>query len=109
MLKKHSKPYAIDWDGTLVDHPPAIPFEEVLTYDAMPYAAKVITYLTKLGYEFYVLTARTKKEQKEVRKWLRTHGFPKMKVTNVKTDATLYIDDRAFRFTNWLDVGKMIR
>jgi hydroxymethylpyrimidine pyrophosphatase-like HAD family hydrolase len=103
------KPIAVDWDGTLVDHPPNIPIEEVFTYGPQEMAPKVLNYLVKQGLEFYVLTSRPRSEHRRIRKWLRDNGFPKMKVTNVKTESRLYIDDRGYRFTDWLDIGKLLQ
>jgi hypothetical protein len=100
---------ALDWDGVLIDHPPNISFEEILTYPPMPFAVKVLTYLRRTGLKFYVLTARKDEELPAIRKWLKNNGFWKMEVTNKKQEATLYLDDRAYRFTNWIDIGKLLR
>lgn len=105
---KDLKPIALDWDGVLIDHPPNITFEEMLTYPPMKDAVKIVNYLVQSGYEMYVCTARLSKEHKYIRKWLRTHGFPKMRVTNKKLQGTkVYIDDRAIRFEgNWDTIAK---
>ncbi len=100
---------ALDWDGVLIDHPCNIPFEEILKYDPVSGAVRIINYLASKGEEFYVLTARTDEEVSLVELWMKEHGFPKMKVTNKKLPATMYIDDRAVRFTNWEDISKLIR
>lgn len=101
-----SKLIALDWDGVLIDHPPAIGFDEILTYEPMPWAVKSINYLVSKGFEFYVLTARNDEDIPKIREWMVKHGFPEMEVTNIKKNAVCYIDDRAIRFTNWQDISK---
>ena len=100
---------ALDWDGTLIDHPPNISFTETLTYGPIPGAVKVLNYLANSGIEFYVLTARGDHELERIKKWIKRHGFPKMEVTNKKRPATMFVDDRAVRFTNWTDISKLIK
>lgn len=100
---------ALDWDSVLIDHPCNIDWEEILTYGPMKDAVKVINYLVGEGVEFCVLTARPESKHKDICKWLTTHGFPEMEVTNIKKSATMYIDDRSFRFTNWQDISKLLR
>lgn len=100
---------ALDWDGTLIDHPPNITFKETLTYGPMPRAVKILNYLVDSGLEFYVLTARDTKQLPAIRRWMKKHGFPPMEVTNIKKPATLYIDDRGYRFTNWADISKLLK
>ncbi len=97
---------ALDWDGVLIDHPCNISFEEVLKYGPMKDAPRIVTYLESKGIELYVLTSRKTEQLPQIRKWLKKHGFPEMKVTNKKTSAVAYIDDRAIRFTNWIDISK---
>jgi len=100
---------ALDWDGVLIDHPPNISFEEILTYSPMPWAVKSLNYLVSQGIEFYVLCARDDEQLVKVKEWMDKHGFPSMEVTNRKRKATMYIDDRAVRFTNWLDISKLLK
>ena len=100
---------SIDCDGVLIDHPSNISFEDTLTYEPMPKAVKVLNYLAEQGIEFYVLTARKDHELPLIKKWMEKHGFPEMEVTNKKRNATLYIDDRGYRFTNWTDISKLIK
>lgn len=47
-------------------------------------------------YRLILFTTRTNTE--ELRAWLLRHGFPPMKVTNIKEPAHLIIDDRALTF-----------
>ena len=99
---------AIDFDGTLIDPPPNIPFKEILTYQPMSRSVKILNYLASKGFTLYVCSARPHKELKEIKKWTRRHGFPEMRVTNKKLPGTIvYIDDRCVRFTNWTDISKL--
>ena len=59
------------------------------------------------NYEVYILTNRPEEEWDDIYKWLLKNGFPSLLVTNKKLPNTFaYIDDRAIRFTNWLDICK---
>jgi len=43
------------------------------------------------------------------KRWLKKHGFPKIKVTNKKPIATRYVDDRGIRFEgNHQSIVKLI-
>lgn len=58
-----------------------------------------IEHFAARGFEPYILTARP--DLREIRAWLKTHGFPPMIVTHTKLSADVYVDDRAFRFRAW--------
>ena len=105
---KDSRLIALDFDGVLIDHPPNITFDEILTYPPMKDSVKVLNYLVDQGIEFYVLTARHGKEIDGIKRWLKRNGFPEMRVTNKKTNAVIYLDDRGYRFTNWTDFSKLL-
>lgn len=50
------------------------------------------------------LVCFTTREAELVEPWLRQHGFPKMKVSNLKEPAHLIIDDRVVLFKGeWTD------
>ena len=100
---------SLDFDGVLIKHPCNLSFKEILEHDPMPDVVRIINYLASVGVEFFVLTARTDEQLPLVKEWLKDHGFPDMLVTNKKIPATMYIDDRAVRFTNWEDISKLIR
>jgi len=84
----------------------AIDFDGVIRIDDKP-AGGVFEALNKFknkGYEVVIFTSRN---LKEVRKFLRTYGFPNIRATHSKPDgACAYIDDRAIKFTSWRDVIK---
>lgn len=83
----------IDFDGVLHDYkgwegPKALgkPIEK----------ARASCYQLERNYRLVCFTTRPKEF---VEPWLRLHGFPPMKVTNIKEPAFLIIDDRAVTFT----------
>jgi len=97
--------YALDFDGVLCQHPPNIEWEEIKTYPPSPECVKILRYLSDFV-DFYVLTAR--KETAEIKQWCQLYGLPDMEVTNIKRNATAYIDDRAIRFDSWINISKLI-
>jgi len=101
--------YAIDFDGVLCDRqglPRVGSFKDCAPND---YAVEAIKCLRRNHHEFYILTNREEKEWKDIYEWLKYNGFPKMRITNIKEKGTtIYLDDRAVRFTNWLDFCKLI-
>jgi len=94
----------IDFDGTLCKRegiPRAREFADSLP---MENALEAVKELSK-KFELYVFTNRKDKELIEL--WLHSYGFPPLRVTSRKLSKTIaYIDDRAIRFTNWLDICK---
>jgi hypothetical protein len=42
--------------------------------------------------------ARTEEGRRAIATWLRVYGFPPMKITAEKEPATIYVDDRGYRF-----------
>lgn len=98
---------AIDFDGVLADGK-GIPREnDFMNWKPKGNAVEAVSFLMSLGHECYVLTSRGKKEWGKIRAWLIEYGFPSMDITNVKQKATVYIDDRAVRFTSWQDICKL--
>ena len=72
----------------------------------MDNAKEAVDYLSK-KYELYICTNRPADEWIDIGDWLEKYNFPVMTVTNKKyPDTIAYIDDRAIRFTSWLDVSK---
>ncbi|MBU1092568.1 hypothetical protein KJ836_02785 [Patescibacteria group bacterium] len=103
------KRLAIDFDGVLCDRY-GIP-RSVDWFDCPPTvnAVDAIKYLDK-SYDLYVCTNRRRKEWPKIKEWLKDWGFPDLKVTNKKLIGTIaYVDDRAIRFTNWLDITKYFK
>lgn len=98
---------AIDFDGVLITHPHSLSFSDCLRFGKpTKNSVEVLNYLSKF-HELYVLTSRT--EHDRIKDWLWDWGFPEMEVTNVKKPASVYVDDRALRFTNWTDISKYLK
>ena len=87
---------AIDFDKVLSSYEG---YEEGVFGEPIPGALNAVKEFIADGYYCYVFTARP--ETQEVEKWLRKYGFPDMKVSNYKSPAHVYVDDRAYRFTKW--------
>ena len=83
-------------------------------------AKKVMKQLVQAGgYEVVIHTTRANADEqggdaqaklKEMYKWLKKYGFIEgthyHRITAYKPKAIAYIDDRAIRYTNWLDLKK---
>lgn len=99
----------IDFDGVLIKHP-GIPKHDWADFNDPPMenAREIIQHLIEEEHEIYVFTSRPKKEWPKIAEWLDTYKFPVMEITNIKRPASMYIDDRAIRFTNWQDIRKLL-
>jgi hypothetical protein len=102
---------ALDFDGVLIHHK-TVPtrkdwWKDKPTVNALEVVSK---WSNNLFNEIYILTAREPEEFFQVRKWLVKYGFSKdIRITNVKEKGTdVFIDDRAIRFTNFMDLSKLI-
>lgn len=96
--------YAIDFDGTLV-HRTGIPTNSNVWMDKPKKGAIETLRLLK---DFYILTNRSEKDFPLIRLWLKDWGYTQeVLITNKKQPkTTVYLDDRAVRFTNWNDFRK---
>lgn len=93
----HAKTLAVDLDGAL--HAYSRGWSGGALYDdPMPGAVEAMWTLS-LKWRLVVFTAR--RDLQAVLRWLNTHGFPEMEVTNQKPPAWAYIDDRAIEFKSW--------
>ena len=98
---------AIDYDGVLIDHQD-IPTSEKWWKDQPMKGAVDALWLLSKEHEVYICTAREEKDWPIIEQWMDIHGFPKLEITNKKKPNTdVYIDDRAYRFTNWNDIYKL--
>jgi len=91
VIHKYSKGWK---DGSIYDKP-------------VPGAREAIKRLIKAGFVVIILTVKSSRGEtrnREIRTWLKHYGFPQVEVTNIKPAAIAYIDDRAIRFTNWVDI-----
>jgi hypothetical protein len=97
---------AVDFDGTICKRN-GIPTSEWNSYELpIEGALNAIKSFQSLGHEVWIFTSNPSLEL--VKDWLKVHKFPSLEVTNIKKPATIYIDDRAIRFTNWQDIRKYI-
>lgn len=102
--------YAVDFDSVLCKRDGFPRTSSFFNDPPVEGAREAVEYIWSIGHECYVLTARPSRYWKEIVVWLYHYGFPGMQVTNVKKPGTtLWIDDRAYRFTNWLDIIKLIK
>jgi hypothetical protein len=107
---KMKKRIAIDFDGVIHDYTHgwqdgAIHGGPVLG------AIEAMERLLEEGFDILILTTRGSEavQVELIRQWLRDYEFSAwdtIEITNEKHYALAYIDDRAVRFTNWLDVRK---
>lgn len=91
---KQPKPIilAVDFDGVVRDTQTGKPIDGAL---------KAIKWLKSKGRQVIISTAR--EDLGNVNIWLKKYGFD-VEATNRKVKATVYIDDRGIRFTNWDDI-----
>ncbi len=95
---KHT--YAIDYDNTLRGS----------DGEPLPDAVRAMQALYREGETVIIFTARPEIMHAEIDEWLRTHKMPFKRVTNVKPQADIYIDDRAVRYTgNWNETIALCR
>ena len=101
------KTIAVDFDGVI--HLYAQGWKDGTVYDdPVPFAFDEIQKLIDEGFDVVIHTTRT--DHEAIREWLTFHDAPwrgMVEITNIKPKAIAYIDDRAVRFTNWIDIRKM--
>jgi hypothetical protein len=66
-------------------------------------AREAIAKLRAAGYVVVIYTARSWGEYRVAKNWLETHGIEHDGLHMGKPVADVWIDDRAVRFTNWVD------
>lgn len=95
----------VDFDGVIC-RSEGIPTEKFNWDERVPVkdALDAINFLVKQGHKVTIFTSNP--ELDEVKKWLHNYYFPDLEVTNIKSPAHVYIDDRGLRFTNWQDIRR---
>ena len=97
---------SIDFDGTICKRTGIPRVGSVLDEEPQEYAKEAIEWLMEQGHELYIQSNRDKDE---ILVWLKEHNFPLLEITKGKKDnTTIYLDDRAIRFTNWQDFCKLL-
>lgn len=97
-----AKTIAIDFDGVLAqtneDDPSRVG-------PPLPGAIDALHQLVNAGWRIAILSsrARTMEGEEDIKNWLDVNGAPDVVVTSTKIPSDLYIDDRAYQFTNWSD------
>lgn len=100
---------AIDFDGVIVKRKGIPTTGSFWGCKPVKGALASIELLINSGHELYICTNRNKKGFENIGVWLLSNNFPKLKITNRKlANTTIYLDDRAVRFTNWNDFRKLI-
>lgn len=104
------KALAFDFDGVI------FPFSNGWSggelYEApAPYAMQMLSKLYQHGYEIIIFTVYSRvRRKKDIMKWISHYmgdDYFEYKITDRKPREVLaFIDDRAIRFTNWLDIVK---
>jgi hypothetical protein len=103
--KKPYKPtICIDFDGVLHGYSEGWKGGEI--YDDPVKLSRETLFLLQSKFNLVVSTAR--QDVESVWRWLKNKGYPEMDVTNSKPIAVLYIDDRGYRFTSWLETLSFI-
>lgn len=108
------KRLVFDFDGVI--HKYSEGYQNGSLYDPpMDGSKETLEKLVTAGYQIYIQTARlhpafhdVEEEYKKIVAWLDKYGFELDKhyheITNNKPPAKVYIDDNAFRFTNWNNI-----
>ena len=120
----------IDFDGVIHKNDHWNWNDGKCTGPAIPGAKEAIFNLSRMGWEIVVFTARSSESiANDVCPWLEHNsivvvkhdahmrlsslgymycGCDRPRVTNIKEPAQFYVDDRAYRFTNWDDVTRLV-
>lgn len=59
------------------------------------------TALQKISLKFDVVVYSVRPDPNVISDWMKFYGIPFSRITNIKPQAVLYIDDKALRFTDW--------
>lgn len=97
-----------DFDGVLIQRLGIPRWPYFMDQPPMENAQLAVKELIKRGHEVVVFTSREEKDWEDIKKWLKKYDFPELRITRTKESATMMVDDRCFRFTNWQDICKYI-
>ena len=94
------KTVAIDFDGVIHAYSQGFKGLDNAYDEPVPGTFEALTKLKSLGFQLKILSSRP---APVIEDWLKKYGFDGLisEVSNHKFPATLYIDDRGFRFRDW--------
>lgn len=94
MPQKYLAVLAIDFDGVIHDHKNPVDGKRM----GKPMHGVDLEELYENGYKIIIHTANN---VRLVSDWLQYYEMPYHEVTNIKPIADIYIDDKAYLFTDW--------
>lgn len=100
---------ALDFDGVICSHEGINRNHNFADNKPVKDALDAIEGLIRERNEIWIFTSRPQSEWDDIREWLKKWNFPELLITDTKTEATIYLDDRAIRFTNWQDFCKLLK
>lgn len=95
----------VDFDGVLHSYTSGWKGADVIPDPPVPGAIEFLRYLQENGYRVVIHTTRAESDAAvtAIRAWLRICGMSeaesaRIRITNMKVPAEVYVDDRAYRF-----------
>lgn len=92
---------AIDFDGVIHDYQHPLPHRRMGA--PVEGTAQALAHYKARGDTIYIYTIWPPTSHNVISDWMRYYNLPYDHITNVKQAADYYIDDKAVRFTNWVD------
>ena len=101
------KTIAIDFDGVIHKYSKGFKGLDNAYDEPMPGTIEALEKLNSLGIDLKIISSRP---APVIIKWLEKYGMTKLisEVSNHKFPATVYIDDRGFKFNDWNQVDEII-
>ena len=101
------KTIAIDFDGVIHKYSKGFKGLDNAYDEPMPGTVEALVKLNSLGYDLKIMSSRP---APVIIKWLEKYGMTEMisEVSNHKFPATVYVDDRGFKFNSWDQVDEII-
>jgi hypothetical protein len=92
----------IDLDGVIV--PASLSDDDLLGREPVVGARETISALMKMGVKVIIWTARGEAMRTMTEYWLSSRNIPFDELRLDKPRATIYIDDKAWRFRSWSEI-----
>ena len=101
------KTIAIDFDGVIHKYSQGFKGLDNAYDEPMEGTFKALTKLKSLGFQLKIMSSRP---APVIEEWLEKYGMSELisEVSNHKFPATIYIDDRGFKFESWDQVDEII-